>query len=53
MAGPSGIVPEVLKPDSEAGVVEVRDLIDDITSEGCIPSDWEERALNKEATTAT
>ena len=26
----------------EAGVAEVRDLIEDITSEGCIPTDWQE-----------
>ena len=26
----------------EAGAVEVRDLIEDINSEGCIPTDWQE-----------
>ena len=41
-AGPSGIVAEMLKPVGEAGAVEVRDLIEDIISEGCIPSDWQE-----------
>ena len=41
-AGPSGIVTEMLKPDGEAGTVEVRDLIEDIISEGCIPTDWQE-----------
>ena len=40
--GPSGIVAEMLKPVGEAGVVEVRDLIEDIISEGCIPTDWQE-----------
>ena len=35
-AGPSGIVAEMLKPFGEAGVVE------DIISEGCIPTDWQE-----------
>ena len=41
-AGPSGIVTEMLKPVGEAGAVEVRDLIEDIISEGCIPTDWQE-----------
>ena len=42
--GPSGIVAEMLKPAGEAGTVEehVRDLIEDIISEGCIPTDWQE-----------
>ena len=38
----SGIVAEMLKPVGEAGAVEVRDLIEDIISEGCIPTDWQE-----------
>ena len=41
-AGPSGIVAEMLKPVGEAGAVEVRDLIEDIISEGFIPTDWQE-----------
>ena len=41
-AGPSGTVAEMLKPVGEAGAVEVRDLIEDIISEGCIPTDWQE-----------
>ena len=41
-AGPSGIVAEMLKPVGESGAVEMRDLIEDIISEGCIPTDWEE-----------
>ena len=41
-AGPSGIVAEMLKPFGEAGTLEVRDLIEDIISEGCIPTDWQE-----------
>ena len=41
-AGPSGIVAEMLKSVGEAGAVEVRDLIEDIISEGCIPTDWQE-----------
>ena len=41
-AGPSGIAAEMLKPVGEAGAVEVRDLIEDIISEGCIPTDWQE-----------
>ena len=41
-AGPSGIIAEMLKPVGEAGAVEVRDLIEDIISEGCIPTDWQE-----------
>ena len=35
-AGPSGIVAEMMKPVGEAGAVE------DINSEGCIPTDWQE-----------
>ena len=41
-ARPSGIFTEMLKPVGEAGAVEVRDLIEDIISEGCIPTDWQE-----------
>ena len=40
--GPSGIIAEMLKPLGEAGVAEVCDLIVDIISEGCIPTDWQE-----------
>ena len=35
-------VAEMLKPVRKAGAVEVRDLIEDIISEGCIPTDWQE-----------
>ena len=38
----SGIVTEMLKPVGKAGAVEVRDLIEDIISEGCIPTDLQE-----------
>ena len=31
-----------LNPGGEAGAVEVRVLIEDIISEGCIPTDWQE-----------
>ena len=41
-AGLSGIVAEMLKPVVEAGAVEVHDLFEDIISEGCIPTDWQE-----------
>ena len=41
-AGPSGIVAEILKPVGEAGAIEVHDLIEDIISEGCIPTGWQE-----------
>ena len=40
--GPSGIVAEMLKPVGEAGAEEVRDLVENIISEGCIPTDWQE-----------
>ena len=40
-AGPSGIVAEMLKPVEESGAEEVRDL-ENIISEGCIPTDWQE-----------
>ena len=38
----SGIVAEMLKPFGEAGAGEVRDLIEDIISEGFMPTDWQE-----------
>ena len=38
-AGQSGIVAEMLKPVGESGAVEVRHLIEDIISEGRIPTD--------------
>ena len=41
-AGPSGIVAEMLKPVGEAGAEEVRDLVENKISEGCIPTDWQE-----------
>ena len=41
-AGPSGIVPEMLKPVGYSGAIEVRHLIEDIISEGRIPTDWQE-----------
>ena len=41
-AGPSGIIPEMLKPVGEAGAEEVLDLVENIISEGCIPTDWQE-----------
>ena len=41
-AGPSCIVAEMLKPVGEAGAEEVRDLVKNIISEGCIPTDWQE-----------
>ena len=41
-AGPSGFVAEMLKPVGESGAIEVRHLIEDIISEGLIPTDWQE-----------
>ena len=41
-AGPSGIVAEMLTPVGEAGAEEVCDLVENIISEGCIPTDWQE-----------
>ena len=41
-ARPSGIVAEMLKPVGEAGAEEVRDLVENIISEGCIPTDQQE-----------
>ena len=41
-AGSSGTVAEMLKPVGEDGTIEVCDLIEDIISEGCIPTDWQE-----------
>ena len=61
-AGPSGIVAEMLKPVGEPGSEEVCVLVENIISEGCILTDWQESfivnlykgkgdALIKEATT--
>ena len=61
-AGPPCIDPEVRKPGSEAGAIEVCDHIEDIISGGSIPTDWQEiyiinlykgkwEALNKNSTT--
>ena len=44
-AGPSGIVAEMLKPLGEAGIAEVHDLVEDIISEGCIRTDWQENFI--------
>ena len=41
-AGPSGIIAEMRKPVGEADAEEVRDLVENIISEGCIPTDWQE-----------
>ena len=41
-AGSSGIVAEMLKPVGEAGAEVVCDLVENIISEGCIPTDWQE-----------
>ena len=60
-AGPPWIAPEVRKPDSEAGAIEVPDHNEDITSDGSIPNDRQEsyiinmykgkwEALNKNST---
>ena len=40
--GPSGIAAEMLKPVGKAGAEEVCDLVENIISEGCIPTDWQE-----------
>ena len=41
-AGQSVIVAEMLKPVGEAGAEELHDLVENIISEGCIPTDWQE-----------
>ena len=41
-AGPSGIVAEMLKPVGEAGAEEVCIHVENIISEGCILTDWQE-----------
>ena len=44
-AGPPSIAPEVRKPDSEVGAIEVRHHIEDIIlggGRGSIPTDWKE-----------
>ena len=39
---PSSIVAEMLKLVGRAGADEVHDLVENIISEGCIPTDWQE-----------
>ena len=41
-AGPSGIVVEMLKASGSSGASMIRDLIEDIIFENCIPSEWQE-----------
>ena len=41
-AGPSGIVAEMLKPVGVAVAEEVFDLVENIISEGCLQTDWQE-----------
>ena len=41
-AGPLGIVAEMQKPVGKAGAEEVCDLVENIISKGCIPTDWQE-----------
>ena len=45
-ARPSGIVAEMLKLVGEAGAEEVCDLVENIISEGCIPTDWQKASLS-------
>ena len=40
-AGPSGIVAEMLKAAGSSGASMIRDLIEDIIFENCIPSEWQ------------
>ena len=42
VAGPSGIIAEMIKPTGEFGVSLIRQLIEAIIYEGKIPSDWHE-----------
>ena len=44
-AEPLGIVAEMLKPVGEAGAEEVRDLVENIMSMGCIPTERQESLL--------
>ena len=44
-AGPSGIVSEMLKASSEAGIDLVTDLVNSILNEGVIPTDWESSSI--------
>ena len=44
-AGPSGVVAGMLGPLGGAGVAEVRDLIEGIISEGCVPIGWRESCI--------
>ena len=41
-AGPSGIVPEMLKASGDTGARLVTDLANDMVRNGVIPSDWED-----------
>ena len=40
-AGPSGVVSEMIKASGGAGIELIRDLINAIIAQNCIPSDWQ------------
>ena len=40
-AGPSGVVSEMIKASDGAGFELVRDLINAIIAQTCVPSDWQ------------
>ena len=44
-AGPSGIIAEMLKASGEEGIELMRQLCEEVFSNGVIPSDWEESTI--------
>ena len=40
-AGPSGIVPEMIKAAGELGLEMIADLLNQIIREGVVPAEWE------------
>ena len=44
-AGPSGIIPEMIKASGEEGVSLLRQLCEDVFSTGQIPEEWEESII--------
>ena len=40
-AGPSGVVSEMIKASGDAGIELIRDLINAIIAQNCIPSYWQ------------
>ena len=44
-AGPSGIIAEMMKASGEEGIELMRELCEEVFSNGVIPKDWEESII--------